>query len=374
MVVPIVATGLLSAAFLLGLIPGCVSTVGPQWGATLGWTAAETQRRLRRGFILPTVILLPMAGWLCDLWGAKDVTLLGLLVLAAGVAILAVNPNSKTATSNLLGVALGVALLAVGSIAWMPTALSRPGRAVEALNLGFIAIGLGWLLGPQLTSRSISWIGLHRTFFSAAVLALISFGLLATSEQPPIAKESIPQLTHDLRFWLLILAAALYLPVECCLESWSGPFLRDLGDRRRLQSHLFVFWCAYLSARFATFWLLRTGTEPVFLLTCAAVSAMILGNLVGTYGPSSGRIGFWLVGFCYGPLLPGFLGLFGQTFPDHFGGILGVLLAAGTIYNTILSPALHRYALHHTPREAMRVPVVLTLLVAAPLLLVSLMR
>jgi len=374
MISPIVALGLLAAAFLLGLIPGSLFRVGPSWGETFGWSAVESERRLRRGFVLPTVVLLPLAGWLCDLWGAKDLTILGLIFLTVGLAILAVSSNPQTATSNLLGVALGVSMLAVGVIAWMPAVLSRPGRAVEALNVGFIAISLGWLVGPRLASRAIRWLGLRRMFLAGATLALASCMILIAGDQPDLPPEAALGLFRDLRFWLLIVAVALYLPVECCLESWSGPFLRDLGDRRSAESRIFVFWCAYLGARLATFWMVRTGFEPWFLLTCAAASAMILGNLVGTYGPSSGRFGFWCVGFCYGPLLPGFLGLFGQTFPDQFGVILGLLLALGTLYNAILSATLHRYVLHHTPREAMRVPVVLTLLLSAPLLLVTLMK
>ena len=69
----------------------------------------------------------------------------------------------------------------------------------------------------------------------------------------PIEQSILKPLAAARRFWLLLAAAALYLPVESCLEVWSGPFLRDLGDRRYLRSRIFGFWCAYLPARFATF-------------------------------------------------------------------------------------------------------------------------
>lgn len=380
MISPIVGTGTFCAAFLLGSLPTGLFTLVNDLGQSLGWPAAECERRFRRGFVLPTIILLPLAGWMSDLWAPKDgspavpsAAVIGLVTLTVGFGLSALAPTPKSVATNLLGAAVGVAFLAVGIIAWMPALLGSSGRAIEGLNLGFIAISLGWLIGPTLVKRARRWLSPRTIFLFAAGLAALSCGLLFGVRFEPAAHAPTAPL-GDLRFWLLVAAATLYLPVESCLDTWSEPFLRDLGDHRYLRSRLFGFWCAYLAARFVTFWLVRTGFEPWFLLTCAAVSAMILGNLVGAYGPSTGGLGFWCVGFCYGPLLPGILGLFGQSFPDRFGVIVGCLFAVGTMYHVILGPVLHRYTLSNTPREAMRVPVVLTLLLAAPLLLVTLIK
>jgi hypothetical protein len=376
MISPIVGTGTLVAGFLLGALPPSLIELGPRWGDSLGWDAFKVES-LRRRFILPIIVLLPLGGWLCDqkFAGPKDITIVGLMAVAIALGLFALVHQAQTAAMNVLGLAVGIAFLAVGLIAWMPALLSEPDRAVEALNLGFIAISLGWLVGPQLVANTHRLLGLRGTFLAGAACALVSLALLSGAEDaaiPVAARES--GLFHDLRFWLLLLAAVLYFPIETCLEHWSGPFLSDLGDRRYLRSRILGFWCAYLLARLAMFGLVKTGLEPWVLLTCTALSAIVLGNLVGAYGPSSGGFGFWLVGFCYGPLLPGFLGLFGESFRGHFGSIVGALLALGTLYHLVLGPVLHRYALSRTPRDAMRVPVVLTLLLAAPLLLVTLMR
>lgn len=375
MISPIVAAGTFAAGFLLGALPPSLSAIVARWGRAVGWDAAQCDRHLRRAFVWPLVVLLPAAGWIGDMWGAKDATFVGLIALVVALTLLASIPQARTATANMLGLAVGVAFLAVGIIAWMPTLLGSPGRAVETLNLGFVAISLGWLFGSSAIDKTLQLLGLTGALLAGAGLAAASLLLLSSSVD--VAAVPGPRqlgVYRDLYFWMLLAAALLYFPVESCLEIWSGPFLRDLGDRRYLRSRIFGFWCVYLLARLATFGLVRTGFEPWFLLACAAVSAMVLGNLVGAYGPSSGGFGFWLVGFCYGPLLPGFLGLFGEAFPDRFGVLLGSLLALGTIYRTALGPVLHRYALRHSPREAMRVPAVLTLLLAAPLLLVTLLR
>jgi MFS family permease len=372
MISPLVGTGTFCAAFLLGALPTGLFTLVKDLGRVLNWSADESERGFRRGFVMPTIVLLPLAGGIVDLWGAKDAAVIGLVILTVGLALSAMTPTPQALATNLLGLAAGTAFLAVGLVSWMPALLSEQPRAVAGLNLGFIFVSLGWLIGPMFVERARRWVSPRAVFFSGSALAALSCLILGAIRLSPTEEVQTAPL-GDPRFWLLLAAAALYLPVESCLEVWSGPFLRDLGDRRYLRSRIFGFWCAYLAARFATFWLVRTGFEPWFLLACTAVSAMILGNLVGAYGPSSGGFGFLCVGFCYGPLLPGFLGLFAQTFPDRIGLIVGCLFAAGAIYHVLLGPILHRYTLNHTPREAMRVPVVLTLLLAAPLLLATLM-
>ena len=82
---------------------------------------------------------------------------------------------------------LGVACLAVGLIAWMPSLWSQPGRAVSGLYLGFLAISLGWLLAPRFVAyagRLLSVRGLFLTSGALALICLILVASLADAEQP----------------------------------------------------------------------------------------------------------------------------------------------------------------------------------------------
>lgn len=369
----VAGVGLLTAGFLVGALASCGGVLTKAWGERNGLNADDARRRVRRAFLYPAVFVLPVAGWLADVWGVKDVALIGLIVVALGMFLLSLSNDVRTASTNLIGLSIGTSFLAVGSIAWMPALLGEPNRAVGALNLGFVAVGLGWLAAPTLVERAMPIVDWKRVLRIGSAIAAVALALLSGAEESNIAGTT-DVIFGDLRFWLLGLAVLLYLPVEGSLETWSRPFLRDLGDSRTVHSRVFIFWCAYLGARLASFALVGVGFEPWFLLVCAGVSAVTLGNLVGAYASSSGKVGYWIVGFCYGPLLPGLLGLYAQMFPNHFGMVLGILLAGGVLYQATLGRLIGVYARGSTPREAMRVPMVLTLMLTAPLLFVMLMK
>jgi hypothetical protein len=99
-----------------------------------------------------------------------------------------------------------------------------------------------------------------------------------------------------------------------------------------------------------------------------------LGNLVGAYGASSGGVGFWLVGACYGPLLPGFLGLLIQYFPATPGLAVGSVLAIAGLHDALAQPLMARGTQSRSVRIAMRIPLLMTLLMLAPLLAVGLVK
>lgn len=366
MVTPLVGIAFSSAGFVLGSISPGLRTLGPHWTDTFGATGAERARVLRLWVLAPAMVVFPVAGLVCDSFGAKSATLLGLLAVGVALVLLAVAPKSVI---NLLGLAAGAAFLAVGSIGWMPSLLG-PGRTVQAMNLGFFGIGLGWLAGPALTRQALRWLGPRGTLFAAAALAIVSFAMLARAEGEAVVHTAA---ASDVRFWLLAAAIALFVPVECGLSSWSGAFARDLHDRRPhvVRTRIAGFWAGYLVARLATYWLVRTDLEPWFVLACTVISAMAMGNLIGTYGSSSGSLAYWLVGFCLGPVLPGLLGLLEGAASGRFGLAVGVLLSLGAAYQTLIGPWVSRPG---SPREAMRMPVVLTLALAAPLLFATLLK
>ena len=136
------------------------------------------------------------------------------------------------------------------------------------------------------------------------------------------------------------------------------------------------FWCAFLLFRFGLGWMIRQGNDAWLVLVLLVVSSMILGNLAGAYAPSSGYFGVWLVGACYGPLLPALLGiLLDLESPRRIEGqAVGVVFALGALSTLLVQPALTAYAKSHAPRATMRIPMVLGLLMAAPMLVVTLLR
>jgi hypothetical protein len=178
---------------------------------------------------------------------------------------------------------------------------------------------------------------------------------------------------------LMVLAILLYFALENCLESWPEAYLKELGyQERSLQISMLIFWLAFVATRGAAAWWFYYHPSHSFAITLILVlaSAFILGNLAGGYEVGSGSLWFWLLGACYGPLLPGFLGMaldvyYPKALPTS---ALGLLLALSGLDTLLMRPLMNAFGKGRPPRTVMRVPTMLALILAAPLLLLAFMR
>ena len=367
------ATGLLLAGFVLGLLPPCLIALQSELASHCSLDGNESPRRLRRCLLIPAIFFLPIIGVATDAWGPKEPTIAGLMIVALGAILLGFAPAARSFATNIGGISVGLSLLGVGAATWM-SHLAGAGRVIEGMSLGFVGIGAGWAIGPWLGGQMVRLVGLRYALPAVALLCLVSAGILAAVPDAD-AQGAGAVFWSDLRFWLMALVLILYFPVESCLAAWTEPYLRELGDGpNQSRAGAIGFQLAHLLARFAVFWFLRPDREPWILIVCALTSAMALGNLVGTYGRTGGTLGVWLAGACYGPLLPGFLGMICVLFPHQRGLVLGIALSAGCLFQAILGPVLNRQLLRRGPRAAMRVPMLLTLILTFPLLMVVLLR
>src|SRR5207248_3071987 len=107
----------------------------------------------------------------------------------------------------------------------------------------------------------------------------------------------------------------LYFAIENCLEFWPDSYLKELGHQGAgLRASALLFWLAFIATRALAAWaLFEFARYPQFAfgltIGLAIISALILGNLTGGFEMGSGTLWFWLLGACYGPLLPGLLGM-----------------------------------------------------------------
>ena len=188
--------------------------------------------------------------------------------------------------------------------------------------------------------------------------------------------EPAASIAVDLRFLARsALVLLLYVPIASTLETWSRPFLRELAEGREpvVDVRLRFFWLAFLTARVLSFGAMRSGLEPWVLVACAVAGVVVLGNLAGVNQLSTGGTGFVVLGLCFGPLLPGILGLL-HSIPLHSGLILGSALGAATLWQLLVDPALTTMVKSCSPRQRMRGSMLAALGLCATLLLVALMQ
>lgn len=369
---PWLVAATLACALLVGLIPTVADGVRAALKQRLGLPEARVERLLY-AFYIAWLPGMPLGGWLLDHTANREVLFFGLLGLVVGLAGLGLAGSVRALLGNLVLLGLAYSAVATATVRLMPVGLGFTGSNVASLNLGFVAVGLGAVAGPPLMARLDRWWGARTGLVGLALALAVPAALVAGAgrvEFPPA--EGVGALLREPRLGLIALIVLLYFALENCLAVWPTQYLAELGYGSRLRAvALAVFWALFLGMRLAMGWL-HPGGETWLLLVLVLASAFALGNLVGAYGTHSGGVGFWLVGLCYGPLLPGFLALvldFGLP-----ATALGYLLALSGLDTLIVRPLMTAYARRHPARAVMAVPTVLALVLAAPLMVLALLR
>jgi predicted MFS family arabinose efflux permease len=373
-----------TSGFTIGFVPTLVDSIR----APLGRQVAAPERRVNRIltlFYLCWVPAMPLSGWLLDhglLDHArhKEILFFGLLSCVLGIAWLGMAHTSWSLLSSVLVLGVGYSMVATAGIALMPVALgftAEPSN-VGALNIGFVFVALGAVAGTWLVNQAVRRWG-HRQgllYLSLGLVVVAGLVFLVPRDRFLEHKTDVAwsAVFGNIRLGLLAAIVLLYFAVENCLEVWPEPFLKDLRYKgRALTVALLIFWGAFTLVRVATGWLPDSMGVPWILLGLLLVSGFTMGNLSAANEYSSGTIGFWLVAVCYGPLLPGFLALVMSLVPDCPGTALGIMLALGGLDTLVVRPWVTSLARRRPVRNVMRVPMLLALLMAAPLLVLALL-
>jgi MFS family permease len=378
---PLLVATSISSALALGLVPVLFGSVK----TTLRDRLHLTERRLDqldKLLLLAWVPLMPLAGWLIDQWGLSEILFAGSMILSLAISWLALCQTFVGLLWGVLGLAVAGACITTAGVTLMPDALTLSPRwsAAASLGLGYVFVSLAMLLTPLLVRWLQRQLGFQKAVLSVGLLCLVPAALVALVKGEIPGPGPVPlqeAAVFDLRFWLIALVAFLYFLLERSLAIWPGPYLAELGYTGRNLVRLLVgFWCAFLLFRFGLGWMIRQGNEAWLVLVLLVVSSMVMGNLAGAYAPGSGYLGVWLVGACYGPLLPALLGiLLDLEGPRGIRGqAVGIVFALSALSSLMVQPALAAFAKNHTPRAAMRIPMVLGLLMAAPMVVFALLR
>jgi MFS family permease len=375
---PVVIAAALVSGFAIGFLPVLVDALRATLHRQLKGSESAVDRVLPL-FYFAWLPCMPLAGWLIDHWRHKDVLFLGMLACVLGVAWLGLTQRVRALAAAVLVLGAGYSAVATAGIRLMPEVLAMRPQAskVAGLNVGFVIVILGAVIAPWVVKRIVPRWGLRQGmlylsigFVAAAALVFLAPG--TEFHQP--AETPAHDTGTDVRLLLLGAVILLYFALENCLDVWQEPYVKEIGyEGRGLGWAMLIFWAAFTAMRAVTGWLPDTGFDAWILLTLVVASSIIMGNLIGANEYSSGSLGFWLTGACYGPLLPGFLALVLEI-PDVSSTALGVMLALSGLDTLLVRPAMTALARRRPARTVMRVPTIIGLLMAAPLLVLALIR
>jgi hypothetical protein len=371
----------LGGAFLGGMTLTMLFALRPALSERLSVDAFWI-RRLHTAFTVVLAAVMVSGCVVLDRWGGRqtiyEALVLGALLAVAAMATLAVRNRYRAALagSALLGGA--AACLVPAATLLMPQAILDPqamrtGKYVaHAMNLGYIALGLGMFFAPALLTFLQKRLGFQRGLLVLALLPLVYAGFVALPAKENVAPLGLPYNgSFDLSLGLACLVAVFYFPLEGSLSAWAKKYLSEIGfTASSIPWVLAGFWLCFLGSRLTTGLLLIRGYEPLLLFLLAATIAVTYWNLAGA-GPSSGAKGMLVMWACFGPLLPTLLGLF---LPHAHGPAtaLALLFTAGAISNAVFHPVLCPAVSTHSAQETLRLPRLLALSLAALALVVAL--
>jgi MFS family permease len=382
----VVAT--LAGGLLIGLIPTLVDGLKKPLDAKLN-LPGQISVWFVRLFYLAWLPAMPAAGSLLDVWNSKEILFLGLIALILGITWLALarSASSLLLTAVFLGAAYAcvtVATVRLMTQVFFPDYAATDKMNLASLNLGFVMVGAGAMIGPWVVQAIDRWWGYRQGLLYLATLLIVPAALTALCDRslfpkPPADAATWESLYLEPHMLLLAGVILLYFALENFLEYWPEAFLKDIDYRGRgLQLNLIIFWLAFIGTRAAAAWWLYHHPSHGIAMTMLLVvlSGCVLGNLAGGFDVGSSTLGFWLVGACYGPVLPGLLGLaldfyYPQPLPLS---ALGTLLALSGLDTLVLRPIMDTFAQGRPARMVMRLPAFLAIIIGAPLLLLAFLR
>jgi fucose permease len=383
----------------MNLQPVTVLTISGAWIvgmvlALLGSLKLALAKRLalsedRVGGLLSALnlALIPMmlvSGILIDELGVRSVLVVGSLVTAVAVFVLAVSETYLHALGAALLAGAGAACLSTASTVLMAKAFF-PGYAVASQNMGNVFFGLGALITPVLSEWLIRRMEFRRAVGILAILCLAPAVMTAWTagealEIPRQRGDLWPVLSHPF-LWLAGLVFFLYGPMEASLGTWATTYLTDLGVRERRAAWLLSgFWLTFLAARLSTALLqehhiLRQGaSEPWLLVGLALAAGVFLGNMAGARTGFSAATDLLFVGLFFGPIFPTLVGILLEypEFKQKQGTAFGAMFAIGATSNLIVPPLIGMYARRANVQHAIRIPAVLALVLAVASLVLGL--
>jgi hypothetical protein len=338
--------------------------------------AAVDSDRLERACLFVSLPLMLVAGWAVEAWGPHDVLFAGSVLSALSLATLGMRGSSESLRWLVMMVAGASACLTTATIVIMPHAFLGADDPAASVNLGFVAVGIGYLVLPILADGFCRRLGFHTGMLFLAVVSLApAVFVMFTARDEVVAQprnaDAVGLLSHPAA-WLAGLAAFFYFPLEISLSSWMTDYLKNLGQDSRRLAYSGAFWTIFLASRFVTGQFLVPTYEFWFVLVMAAVAAVTLGNLAGAYGPRSAR-GLLVLAACLGPLAPSLLGgIIGSSPSPPLA--LALVYTCGGAGVLVLRPALASPNFRRSMPVGMRIPLAVTVLMMVPLLVLALLR
>jgi fucose permease len=324
--------------------------------AFLGATLPELRTRLDFGiaqsgtlislFFLPQIPMSFVIGPLIDRFGKKPVLTIGSLLCAVVLAAVSVAPTYTVL--GMLVLVLGLGASCINSGANTLVADLYPENPSGALNLANSFFSLGTVCFPLLVTLLAHRYGVATAIVVVGISNAIP-GVLSVAQSFPQARSKgglnwtqIRKAMLNTSILMLALVILLYSSLEASTAGWLRTYLEQEFSSSARTSGLILsaFFACMMVGRLAASQITKRIRASVLVAVCAAGAVIGLVLLALGWNVQIAIAAAVVCGLCYAPIFPTTMGIASRFFPEIFGTIFGVLMAAGFLGSMILPAAV----------------------------------
>lgn len=340
-------------------------------------------------FMITCLVASVVVGVLIDTWGHKPFAIIGFIVTAFCILMIA---RAKTYGSVLAAcLLLGIGAMCLNNVGntLMPHVLFGGKNAPAALNLGNVFFGLGLFITPFVVSFLFRKISYENAVSVLALIILVPVIFAVLARYPDIklgfeASTAVKLLVHP----AVIVSGLMlfcYISMEMSFSNWLPSFGKEVISGAKpdadadagavdasAQRMLSVFAVAMMVGRFIASQIPAIKTHGVWFIAVAALVAGVI-ILVMTVSKKIGMA--WilaaLAGLAFAPCFTTTVGVtFDKFEPTVHGSVFGIIFAVGLLGAVIIPKAIGNLAKGSSVQKSLKllVPACVVLIVLALIL------
>jgi fucose permease len=334
-----------TGTFAFGTLVAFLGATLPELRARFGFDIAQGGTLISLLF-LPQIPMSFVAGPLIDRFGKKPVLASGSLLCAVALVAISVAPNYQVLAMLVFAVGLGGSCINSGSNTLVPDLY--PVNPSAALNLANSFFSLGTVGFPVLVTLMARRSGLAPALVLVGVSNAIP-GVLSLTQTFPAARSKgglnwtlIRNALLNRSILLLALVILLYSSLEASTAGWLRTYFEQEFSSSAQTSGgiLAAFFASMLAGRLAASEITKRVRGPIVVAACAAGAVVGLVFLALGWNLQATIVAVVVTGLCYAPIFPTTAGITSSLFPEIFGTIFGLLMAAGFTGSMILPAAI----------------------------------
>jgi fucose permease len=334
-----------TGTFTFGTLVAFLGATLPELRARVGFDIEHSGTLISLLF-LPQIPMTFVVGPLIDRFGKKPVLIIGSLLCAT--VLVAVSGAHTYAVLGTLVFTLGLGASCINSGSNTLVADLFAENPAPALNLANSFFSLGTVCFPVLVTLMARRFGVAPAVVLMGISNAIPGVLSLTQTFPPARSKgglNWPQIRSAmLNTSILMLAAVilLYSSLEASTAGWLRTYFEQEFSTSARTSGLILatFFALMMVGRLAASEITKRVRGSVLVAVCSGGAVVGLVFLALGFNVQTAIAAAAVCGLCYAPIFPTTIGIASTFFPEIFGSIFGLLMAAGFTGSMILPAAV----------------------------------